>query len=109
MAHAMRVDPVVGSRSRQLAYGYPYPQLNPAAHMEIYERHLERVRQHFRQRPQQLLEVCWEEEASWHPLCGFLGQPVPQLPFPHANRAISANPERLAQNQSQLRRLGGAP
>lgn len=27
----------------------------------------------------------WSPEDGWKPLCGFLGKPVPDIPFPHAN------------------------
>ena len=108
-AHALRVDPEQGSRARTLAYGWAYPQLNRPAHLTIYANHLNAVRAHFRDRPDDLLEVCWEEEARWEPLCTFLGKPAREQPFPHANQAIAANPERLAQNLARLQALGGAP
>ena len=34
--------------------------------------------------PQRLL--TWRAEQGWDGLCGFLGVPVPQEPFPHTNR-----------------------
>lgn len=34
---------------------------------------------------QRLLE--WSVEDGWAPLCTFLGKPVPDEPFPHANVA----------------------
>ena len=101
-AHALRTDPLAGSRSRSLAYGHPYPQLAPAAHLARYHGHLERVRSHFRRRPSDLLDVCWEEGSGWHELCAFLGHPVPDLPFPHANAKQSAQPERLSRNVALL-------
>ena len=102
-AHALRTDPRVGSRCRSLAYGLPFPQLDPDRHRAHYETHLERVRRHFRDRPQDLLEVCWEEEARWEPLCAFLGCAVPDLPFPHANAAQPADPVRERQNRALIR------
>ncbi|MBE9171590.1 hypothetical protein IQ216_00330 [Cyanobium sp. LEGE 06143] len=102
--HSLRTDPAIGSRSRTLAYGWPYPQLNPRAHLSLYRAHLLRVRHYFRQRPQDLLEVCWEEQASWAPLCSFLGQPLPGVPFPHANPACCGSRQRLLHNQELIRR-----
>lgn len=32
---------------------------------------------------ERLLE--WEVGDGWEPLCKFLGKPVPDVPFPHAN------------------------
>lgn len=34
---------------------------------------------------ERLLE--WSVEDGWAPLCNFLGKPVPDEPFPHANAA----------------------
>lgn len=53
---------------------------------DLHEVHNERVRAFFADKPGRLLEVCWEETPSWEPLCAFLGQPVPNVPFPHENR-----------------------
>lgn len=101
-AHALRTDPQMGARARSLAYGLPYPQLDPELHLRRYCQHLERVRAYFAQRPDDLLEVCWEEQASWEPLCAFLQRPVPDLPFPHANARHPAQPLREQHNRSQL-------
>jgi hypothetical protein len=102
-AHALRTDPRIGPRCRSLAYGQPFPQLDPAGHLRIYEAHLARVRAHFHHRPDDLLEVCWEEEARWEPLCRFLGVEVPDEPFPHANPAVPGDPERRLQNERLIR------
>lgn len=101
-AHALRTDPLVGPRARSLAYGSPYPQLDPEGHLRHYRQHLERVRQYFASRPQDLLEVCWEERASWRELCAFLQCAVPALPFPHANPAQPGDPNRRRHNLAQL-------
>lgn len=101
-AHALRTDPQVGTRTRSLAYGLPYPQLDPQAHLRRYEQHLQQVRAYFAQRPGDLLEVCWEEQASWEPLCAFVQRPVPDLPFPHANARFTPRPELERQNLAQL-------
>jgi len=103
-AHSLRTDPAIGSRSRTLAYGWPFPQLNRRAHLSLYQAHLLRVRRYFRHRPQDLLEVCWEEEASWGPLCAFLGHPVPEGPFPHANPGRRGDLLRLLHNRRLIRR-----
>lgn len=54
----------------------------------VYDQHAKNVREHFGDRPNDLLvlDVCGDE--GWEPLCSFLGAPVPEgVPFPHANRA----------------------
>ena len=103
-AHSLRTDPTEGTRTRTLVYGWPYPQLNRRAHQSLYEEHLTRVRSYFVRRPNDLLEVCWEEEANWEALCTFLDLPFPSCPFPHANRASPADPERLHLNLELIER-----
>ncbi len=54
-----------------------------------YEQHNRNVRDYFRDRPEDLLEICFQTEPDpWGRLCDFLGvDVVPDEPFPHANRA----------------------
>lgn len=108
-SHALRTDPSVGPWARTLAYGHPFPQLARAHHLALYVSHLERVRSYFQHRPDDLLEVCWEEQASWEPLCAFLQRPIPGQQFPHANPSRPAEATILRHNQALLarfRRLG---
>ncbi|HEV7904551.1 MAG TPA: sulfotransferase [Pyrinomonadaceae bacterium] len=51
----------------------------------VYETHERNVRQYFAGRPGDLLllDICGGE--GWEKLCPFLGLPVPDAPFPHAN------------------------
>jgi len=55
------------------------------AWLDAYHEHNAGVRQHFRLRPQQLLEFDPTQVTEWGPLCAFLGAPVPDRPWPHAN------------------------
>ncbi len=89
VAHAARHP---GNRWRFLAYGVREIRGHEAQLLDRYECHLATVRAHFADRPDDLLEVCWEEGHAWPELCGFLGEPVPDIPFPHAN----ARPRRTA-------------
>ena len=59
---------------------------NEARYLARYEAHLAQVRAHFAERPQDLLEMDLARGDGWEALCGFLGHPVPGVPFPHANR-----------------------
>lgn len=58
----------------------------------LHDTHNARVRAFFADQPQRLLEVCWEEEASWDALCAFLGRPLPAQPFPHENQGVYTPP-----------------
>lgn len=72
---------------RRLAYGYPYPHGVEAEHIEIYHRHNAEVQAFFAERGEEgrLRVLCWEDGDGWVELCGFLGHPVPDMPFPRAN------------------------
>jgi hypothetical protein len=63
------------------------PVGHEARYLARYARHRAEVRAHFRDRPGDLLEIDVTAGDGWAPLCGFLGEPVPDVPFPHANRA----------------------
>jgi hypothetical protein len=45
---------------------------------------LQEVRHCLRSRPQYLPEVCWKERDEWKVFADFLGNPLPDIPFPHA-------------------------
>lgn len=71
---------------RQILYGLPFPDVTEQQLLDRYERHNQAVRSHFADRPDDLLIVNWEEGDGWESLCNFLGRPVPDTPFPHANK-----------------------
>lgn len=102
-SHSMRTDPRIGRDTRILAYGWSYPQLNPAAHISRYQSHLVRVRTYFQNRPNDLLEVCWEEDSSWDTLCAFLDKPHPTVAFPHENRGSIVECSNFELNYRTLR------
>lgn len=87
--HAERTGP---TSFRKHIYGYEMPHNHRDEHISYYERHLESVRQYFRNRPNDLLEVCWEEGDGWEELSIFLGFERPDLPFPHANDSRTQYP-----------------
>lgn len=51
-----------------------------------YEAHNQRVIAYFKDRPEDLLVVCWEQGHGWQELCAFLGCAIPDQAFPHANK-----------------------
>lgn len=106
-AHSMRARP--GSLTNTLVYGYRYPHGREAHFIDFYERHNADARAFFKTQPGKFLEICWEEEAGWERLCGFLGVAAPEGPLPKANARAgkSVNPLRFAYNLGA--RLLGAP
>jgi hypothetical protein len=56
------------------------------AWIDAYRAHNAAVRAHFAASPSaRFLELDLVSRPRWDELCGFLGLPIPSLPFPHAN------------------------
>lgn len=57
-----------------------------------YGRHHQRVLSYFANRPGDLLvlDICGKD-AAWPPLCSFVEKPVPDAPFPMANKAVTVD------------------
>lgn len=55
--------------------------------LATYRRHNQEVREYFKDRPQDLLEMPMSAGGSshWPALCKFVGKPVPSVEYPHAN------------------------
>lgn len=60
--------------------------------LEAYDRHQHRVLDYFSERPGDLLvlDICGGH-ADWEALCGFLGERIPDEPFPSSNTGFSNN------------------
>ena len=54
--------------------------------IRLYDKHTADVHEYFKDRPEDLLVICWEKGDGWEKLCPFLGVPVPNIPIPHANK-----------------------
>lgn len=80
--------------SRRLVFGdCPPPSVDEGPYLDRYRRHNSAVRDRFRERPDQYLEMALGEGGEWDRLCRFLGVDPPTrigrsgLPaFPAANR-----------------------
>jgi len=74
---------------QQLTYGADaaYPVGHEAHYREVYARHNAEIRAYFADRPADLLDLDLGRGFSWEPLCAFLGEPVPAVPFPRSNSA----------------------
>ena len=53
-----------------------------------YRWHNAMVQQYFRSRPNDLLVLPMEQGSLWEKLCGFLGHPVPMVPYPFVDRTL---------------------
>lgn len=69
----------------------------PAQNMEhtirIYEEHIKEVRDYFKNRSDDLLVYDLKEHNNWSALCEFLGLPIPEAEYPHANRSNYKTPK----------------
>ena len=75
------------------------PKDHKANTLNAFEAHNAEVREHFRDRPNDLLVIDFTAGAGWSELCQFLGCEVPDVPFPHAN-----NKNKESHRQPSLRR-----
>jgi hypothetical protein len=71
-----------------LTYGTRRPFGRARQYKEFYTSHNDRVRSYFKQRnaEHRLLEICFDRGEGWPELCRFIGEAVPSVPFPHANK-----------------------
>ncbi len=80
--HAERTGP---THARDLVYGRSMPWQAPAEHLLQYLRHNQEVTAYFADRPGDLLVLPMGSKFGWQGLCGFLGLPEPEQPFPVEN------------------------
>ncbi|SHI07709.1 sulfotransferase family protein [Desulfofustis glycolicus] len=87
---SMRTHPF--RHARKLAYGHNYPRYHRDEFISCYLRHNDEVRTYFAGRPDDFLEVCWENGDGWERLCRFLDKDIPPVPFPHVNASVKKAP-----------------
>lgn len=104
-AHSLRTDPEIGTKTRQLVYGFAYPQMDKNAFFQYYDSHLLVARNYFSDRPADMVEVCWDTNPEWDMLCKFLDCQPPDRAFPHKNAAGIGNPARVRANRLYLNTL----
>ena len=82
-----------GGVLQQLSYGEDArcPVGNEDLYRTVYETHNVDVRAYFRNRPDDFLEMKVADGDGWEPLCRFLNEPVPAVPFPFVNSAKARN------------------
>lgn len=97
-SHAMQSRPWTSNFEN--IYGHAYPHGYEEEFADYYEAHRNGVLAFFREQGalENLCELCWETGDGWQQLCGFLGHPVPDVPFPHARRRRRADPQREIDN-----------
>lgn len=80
---------------RKYIYGYEFPDDNKDLHIRKYREHNKAVRNFFADKPDQFLELCWENGDGWEKLCSFLRLPAPERPIPMMNQDPANKDERM--------------
>lgn len=78
-------DPTDRLALRKLAFGST--RFDSAVCSAAYERHVNAVTEYFHERPEDLLVLDICGGVDWHPLCEFLGEPIPNESFPHKHNS----------------------
>ena len=92
---------------REWIYGVADPRGFEGTFVRLYERHNAEVREYFKDRPGDFLEMRITEGEGWEALCPFLGKDIPDAPFPHRNPGYTHDRWRtlLAALRKRWRRL----
>ena len=88
-------------------YGNELPYGQQAEYIAVYKNHLKEVRAYFKGRPEDFIEVCWENGDGWNEICGFLGFDVPEIPFPHCNPSPGPIDRMMFHSRKHLNRAKG--
>ena len=73
---------------RKWIYGKKFgaPKGNEEVYLARYQQHNYEVREYFKNRTEDFLEISWENGDGWEKICSFLNVPIPEIAFPHANK-----------------------
>ncbi len=74
------------TKMRKWIYGKASPVGSENIYVDVYRKHYQNVRNYFKDRPEDLLEIDWAKGHAWDELCTFLNQPIPSIQFPHSNK-----------------------
>lgn len=61
--------------------------------LEVYNNHITEVREYFKNRPNDFLEIDFIKGDKWEKICNFLGKNIPDTIFPHANNSADKGKE----------------
>lgn len=90
---------------RRWIYGVGCPEGNEDTYVRRYETHNTEVLAYFKDRPGDLLVMDLSKNDGWEKLCPFLGAEIPQVPFPHANKATDRENDPSRRKKNLLKRL----
>lgn len=104
-SHSLNTSPT--DHCRKLVYGKNYPHRNEQRYLDFYRKHNANVREYFKGRDNDFIELCWENGDGFEQLCNFLHMAHPNVPMPHAasSQSIKLNKQKRLVNKilSKLR------
>ncbi len=81
---------------RNLIYGSSHPRGNEAEWIARYERHNREIKEYFAGREADFVSLDLDAgEVNWENVCSFLGEPVPNMPWPHSNQRLAKNRKKI--------------
>ena len=83
---ADKLVPIPAIKTREHVFGYKHPKVHKEAYLRVYHAHNEADQEYFKDKPGQMMEICWEDGGGWQELSTFLEFEIPAMPFPHINR-----------------------
>ncbi|MDO8336554.1 MAG: sulfotransferase [Candidatus Saccharibacteria bacterium] len=81
ITHSYKLPPE--ENYHEMIYGYKYTMGHKKYHLDFYNKHNEEVIEYFKDQPERLLVLCWENDDGWREICDFLGMKIPSKPFPN--------------------------
>ncbi|MBN9316443.1 MAG: hypothetical protein J0I99_11930 [Devosia sp.] len=110
--HALLSSPK-NAKIRALCYGLDYPQQDASHFLERYNAHNRNVADLAERLglSSRFRVLCFENGDGWSELCGLLGLPLPDVPFPIRNRTADRVPNQrhVAANMSRIAALATEP
>jgi len=88
---------------RKWVYGVGNPEGNEEIYIKRFEQHNADILDYFKNRPNDLLVLEFAKGDGWEKLCPFLGVEIPQIPFPHVNKAIERENKGLINSFSVIK------
>jgi len=81
---------------------------NPDRYRWVYEHHVQDVKHHFRDRPEDLLVMDISEGDGFEKLAPFLNRPIPAEPYPHKGNVLSQRIKEIREEARVQTRMAAA-
>lgn len=94
------------TRMREYIYGEGNgdPEHLDSLYLERYKKHISDVKEYFKDRPEDLLIISWEQDNGWKEICTFLNIKMPKVAFPHVNKGAYSTSEKMIKSAKDFLR-----